>query len=724
MTIWKPVAGLLLIGLMAACGGDVAPEEPRPSSIAIAPETATLTHVTQTMEFTATVWDQYRNTMSVPVTWSTADPSVFTVDPNGVVTASGSGTTELTAAVEGVQDTAIVTVAQRVDKLVRVSGDEQEGERLKPLTDPLVLRAADEGGVGVPGIQITFRPGAESGSVDPVMVETDADGLASTEWTLGPKRRQWVSVAGPDELRNVFSATAVAPYPIADLRLAGPLVFSRRRPGTLETVEIEASVANVGDGASPANFPVRFTVDEVAYASFEMEQLEPGDSAKLKFPAGPFEHGIRMIAAEIDPDGEIEEWEKEKNRTDTTLVVGRQEVIEVGAELTLSSGTADEEILFQLDIPEASNQVLSVTLAGGVGDADLFVHHSDVRPGHRNYYRCIRYDTGNQELCQHQPTRAGSYHIVVYTFQPYSRAKLKVTVGEEPADTFDIDLQYVKNGTATQERIIAEAAKRWESIIPIGEPDVSFIRSPASAGNCGPGSPGFEDVVDDLRVFVSIDSIDGAGGSVANSWTCYARTVPVPEWEIPGTAVAGWVRLDEADIDDLVAGGTFGTVVAHELGHVLGFGTIWDHYDLLGNPSVPDAPDADTHFSGALTVAAFDAAGGAGYVGGAKVPVENGGVFGLADAHWRAAVFGDELMVPVVTHGTQPLSAITIESCADMGYQVDLSRADDYRLGTGGGARRVGPRGPAPYLGDDVVRGPIRVVDRKGRVVRVYEARR
>ena len=87
-------------------------------------------------------------------------------------------------------------------------------------------------------------------------------------------------------------------------------------------------------------------------------------------------------------------------------------------------------------------------------------------------------------------------------------------------------------------------------------------------------------------------------------------------------------------------------------------------------------------------------------------------------------MFGDELMVPVVTHGTQPLSAISIESFADMGYQVDLTRAGDYRVGTVGGARRAGPRGPALYLGDDVVRGPIRVVDRKGRVVRLYDARR
>ena len=60
------MAGLLLIGVMGACGGDeVEPEEPRPSSITIAPESATLTYITQTREFTATVWDQSRRKMIV-----------------------------------------------------------------------------------------------------------------------------------------------------------------------------------------------------------------------------------------------------------------------------------------------------------------------------------------------------------------------------------------------------------------------------------------------------------------------------------------------------------------------------------------------------------------------------------------------------------------------------------------------------------------------------------
>ena len=43
----------------------------------------------------------------------------------------------------------------------------------------------------------------------------------------------------------------------------------------------------------------------------------------------------------------------------------------------------------------------------------------------------------------------------------------------------------------------------------------------------------------------------------------------------------------------------------HEIGHVLGFASeVWNEFGFYQNP-----PDGDTHFSGPLTIAAFDEAG-------------------------------------------------------------------------------------------------------------------
>lgn len=123
----------------------------------------------------------------------------------------------------------------------------------------------------------------------------------------------------------------------------------------------------------------------------------------------------------------------------------------------------------------------------------------------------------------------------------------------------------------------------------------------------------------------------------------------------------------------------------HEIGHVLGFGTLWDHFGYLQDPAAaaPSRPP-DTHFSGALASAAFNRAGGASYPG-AKVPVENDTARypGAANVHWRESVFGDELMTGGVrgARGTfEPLSSVTVASLADLGYAVDYAAADAFRL--------------------------------------------
>ncbi|MDX1494495.1 MAG: hypothetical protein R3253_10575, partial [Longimicrobiales bacterium] len=124
---------------------------------------------------------------------------------------------------------------------------------------------------------------------------------------------------------------------------------------------------------------------------------------------------------------------------------------------------------------------------------------------------------------------------------------------------------------------------------------------------------------------------------------------------------------------------------------------------------------------------AFDAAGGAGYPT-AKVPVANGEFgagCGSADGHWRESVMDTELMTPFID-GLQanPLSAITVQSLADLGYPVNPSLADSYTLPP------APPQAPASVAGqehgsriidlsDDLYRGPIYVTEQGGRVVRI-----
>ena len=140
----------------------------------------------------------------------------------------------------------------------------------------------------------------------------------------------------------------------------------------------------------------------------------------------------------------------------------------------------------------------------------------------------------------------------------------------------------------------------------------------------------------------------------------------------------------------------------------------WALERLGGSRSCTAIPGADTHFAGPLAVAAFDAAGGTGYTGGEKVPVENDGEAGRADGHWRETVFRVELMTPTLDFGVEPLSAVSIQSLADVGYRVDVSQADAYSLPNlnAASARR---QGQVIDLSNDIWIGPMIGVSASGR---------
>ena len=61
-----------------------------------------------------------------------------------------------------------------------------------------------------------------------------------------------------------------------------------------------------------------------------------------------------------------------------------------------------------------------------------------------------------------------------------------------------------------------------------------------------------------------------------------------------------------------------------------------------------------------------------------RVPLENLGGQGTAGSHWRRSVFGNELMNGFAGSGLQPLSLLTVQAMADMGYVVNTSAAEPW----------------------------------------------
>ena len=275
--------------------------------------------------------------------------------------------------------------------------------------------------------------------------------------------------------------------------------------------------------------------------------------------------------------------------------------------------------------------------------------------------------------------------------------------GETP-HRFQFDIVLMDEGArALRTRILAQA-DRWARIVDGS--DLEDIEWGPGTISCGGLEHDFQqDVLDDVFVMISVRDYIAGPTTGSGVRICGFR-------ESSRLPVFGSIFLDiegvpEGHVDD---------VVLHHLGHMLGFGLSWGELDLLRNPSWNNE-GADTHFTGRMANAAFVAAGGANYAG-RKVPVENYWENGTVDYHWRKAVFGTELMGPRLDqHVADPLSAITIQSLADIGYTVNLTEADRYIVPGASASARAAEAGP--NLTGDVVATPAVFYDRHGRVVRV-----
>ena len=280
-----------------------------------------------------------------------------------------------------------------------------------------------------------------------------------------------------------------------------------------------------------------------------------------------------------------------------------------------------------------------------------------------------------------------------------------VAVGDETPHRFDFDIALVNDGAHEIRSQVFAQADRWARIVQGS--DLEDIEWEPGTISCGGLEYNFrKDVLDDLFVMVAVQDFDGGPGAGVRTMVCgYRDSSKLP--------LIGAIKLDPGELsleeqDDLIL---------HAFAHVLGFSGAWKRLDLLRNSS-KENPGADTHFVGANAIAAFVASGGASYQG-PKVPVENDRTYGSVNIHWRESVFGTELMTSVLQAGRDALSAITIQSLADIGYTVDVEAADSYTLPGASASASAAGRRHAIDLSGDVVNGPAVFYDRQGRVVRV-----
>ena len=204
---------------------------------------------------------------------------------------------------------------------------------------------------------------------------------------------------------------------------------------------------------------------------------------------------------------------------------------------------------------------------------------------------------------------------------------------------FNIDLAY--SGPAVYKKYFNQAKAILEKVITADLPEASGV--------------------DDLKIKASVATIDGVGRILGQA----SPTVLRGDSRLP---FQGAMKFDTADMASMAANGSLGRVILHEMTHVLGVGPLWNMFGLNSNVG---------RYTGANGVKAYQEM--TGNNAQSYVPLETSGGPGTANAHWSEATFQSELMTGTAGGGME-LSKLTIAALADLGYAVDVNRADAYTL--------------------------------------------
>ena len=236
-----------------------------------------------------------------------------------------------------------------------------------------------------------------------------------------------------------------------------------------------------------------------------------------------------------------------------------------------------------------------------------------------------------------------------------ARSNRELSAVRNVSSPFTIVVRLIAGLTERQKTAFKRAADRWCRIIVGDLPRVEIDN----------------EIVDDVLILAEGSAIDGVGSILGQAGPTHLR--PASAGKAAFLPAKGHMQFDTADLEQMELEGTIDDVIAHEMGHVLGIGTVWNHKALLRR-----AGTANPVFIGPSAMKEY--ASLRGLTQAAPVPVENMGGAGTRNSHWRETIFRNELMSGFIGSVGNPVSRVTAASLQDMGYAVDMGAADPYTL--------------------------------------------
>jgi hypothetical protein len=526
-----------------------------------------------------------------------------------------------------------------------VAGASQNGIAGQSPTVTPSFVVQDRRGRTMGGVPVEIRVTAGDGLLTNVPSVTRADGSTPVgEWKLGPR-------VGANEL--TISVPGVAPVVVR--ATAGP-----GAPAKLIATGSLSITGRAGDAAPPLTVRLTDSFDNPI----------PSSMVRLALSGG----GLAPDAVYTDLQGSvtINGW--------TLTTVAGQNV------LTLSAGSAT--LSFIADVrPGDPDKIETVSGAGQSGRAGAPVESPIVLRVSDRYGNATEgvpmqfaVTSGNGTLASSTatPSAEGLVTVPAWTLGRTALPQtVRASVGTVGADVtvtvltdYNIGVRfYGPELTDAQKALFTNAAARLSAIITGDVPDIPAV--PVNLYDyCGiPGLPVYSDPLDDVVIYAAITDIDGPGKVLARAGPCAFRSDTYG-----GFAAFGVMEFDAADLASMMERGTLQEVISHEMLHVLGIGTAWQTNGLLRG-----ARTSTSTYTGLQGRQGCLGSGGDSFCA-TGVPVENNGVVGTADSHWRESTFQTELMTGYSSAGGMPLSMITVGALADLGYMVNPLAADPYRL--------------------------------------------
>lgn len=264
-------------------------------------------------------------------------------------------------------------------------------------------------------------------------------------------------------------------------------------------------------------------------------------------------------------------------------------------------------------------------------------------------------------------------------FKPYLSLSAFCFVSTLNAQTrgLDIVLKFNDEPTASERRAFQAAESLWEGLITGHSERVS---------------------TNVLTIDVNLRADDGVGRRVG-----IGGPTSVHASRNFLFAETGFVTFDTADLRSLSLNGLLEDVIAHEIGHVLGIGTLWSS-SAIGAPGFQELYVAGSgQYTGASGLANYNREFGQN---GSFVPIELGGGEGTVDSHWNeidggrsstgivSQVTGRDLSEELLTGwlvNEAFVSSLTVGALEDLGFTVAaVAIPEPSLLGLGGLAFGLG----------------------------------